>query len=249
MIPLLATVEHRPFPIPTSPWVMSQTWNKLLFAHWPIKPEVMRDLVPSSLELDLYDGSAWIGIVPFVMNDVVPRFTTTVPGLSNFLELNVRTYVIKDGIPGVYFFSLDCSNPVAVLVARTFYHLPYFRAKMSIEQNKEGVVSYTSERAGSKAALIMSYRPTGGLLNADAGSIDKFLTERYCLYAVGPKGRLHRGVIHHKLWPLQPAEAEFQLNSMTLQLSLELPDTTPLLHYSERLETVEWPLSLISSRE
>lgn len=247
MHPLLSNVDHRPFPVPQSLWVMSQTWAKLLFAHWPIKSEVIRELVPDSLELDLFDGYAWVGIVPFVMNDVYPRYTPkTKSRLSNFLELNVRTYVIKDGIPGVYFFSLDCSNSVAVLVARKFYHLPYFRAKMSIHLKRDGFVDYTSERASHEAAVILSYRPTGDVLKPASGSIDRFLTERYCLYTTDAKGRLHRGVIHHALWPLQPAEAEFEINSMTRPLGFDLPADKPLLHYSERIETLEWPLSVVS---
>lgn len=247
MHPLLSKVEHRPFPVPTSLWVMTQTWAKLLFAHWPIKSEIIRDLVPASLELDLFEGYAWVGIVPFVMNDVYPRYTPkTKSKLSNFLELNVRTYVIRDGIPGVYFFSLDCSNPVAVLIARKFYHLPYFRAKMSIEEKKDGAIHYSSERACERAAVILSYRPTGDLISHEKDSIDRFLTERYCLYTTDAKRQLHKGVIHHEVWPLQPAEAEFQLNSMTRPLGFDLPDEKPLLHYSERIETIEWPLSMVS---
>lgn len=246
MHPLLTKSEHRPFPIPTTPWVMQQTWSKLLFAHWQVKPEVIRHLIPSSLQIDLFDGAAWVGVVPFVMNDVYPRYTPRMKSrLSNFLELNVRTYVIKDGIPGVFFFSLDCSNSVAVLIARKFYHLPYFRAKMSIEEKKDGTISYTSERASEEAAIILSYRPTGGFTNAGSGSIDRFLTERYCLYTTDAKDKLHRGVIHHQMWPLQPAEAEFEINSMTRPLGFDLPDDKPLLHYSERLDTIEWPLALV----
>ncbi|MBS2001938.1 MAG: DUF2071 domain-containing protein [Cyanobacteria bacterium SZAS LIN-5] len=246
MHPLLSKVEHRPFPVPTSLWVMSQTWAKLLFAHWPIKAEIIRDLVPDSLELDLFDGYAWVGIVPFVMNDVYPRYTPkTKSRLSNFLELNVRTYVVRDGIPGVYFFSLDCSNTIAVLIARKFYHLPYFRAKMSMHEKKDGIVDYTSERASEEAAIILSYRPTGDVINAGNGSIDRFLTERYCLYTTDSTRQLHRGVIHHDVWPLQPAEAEFEINSMTRPLGFELPDCKPLLHYSERIDTIEWPLSVV----
>ncbi|HEY9733990.1 MAG TPA: DUF2071 domain-containing protein [Drouetiella sp.] len=247
MHPLLSKVDHRPFPVPTSLWVMSQTWAKLLFAHWPIKSEVIRNLIPDSLELDLFDGYAWVGIVPFVMNDVYPRYTPkTKSRLSNFLELNVRTYVTRDGIPGVYFFSLDCSNTVAVLIARKFYHLPYFRAKMSIDEKDTGIIEYSSERASDRAAAIVSYRPTGNLLDPEKDSIDRFLTERYCLYTTDAKRQLHKGVIHHDVWPLQPAEAEFQLNSMTRPLGFDLPDCKPLLHYSERIETIEWPLAMVS---
>lgn len=243
---LLSETAHRPFPLPTNPWVMTQTWSKLLFAHYPVKPELLQDLIPDSVQLDLFEGRAWIGVVPFVMNDVLPRYTRTPHWLSNFLELNVRTYVVKDGMPGVYFFSLDCSNPVAVMVARKFYHLPYYTAKMSVENKADGTVNYTSERGTGEAALVMAYRPTGELLSSTADSIDKFLTERYCLYTTDKSNRLHRAIIHHLEWPLQPAEAEFEVNSMTRPLGFDLPDEKPVLHYSERLETIEWPLSLVT---
>ncbi|HEY9677123.1 MAG TPA: DUF2071 domain-containing protein [Drouetiella sp.] len=246
MHPLLEKIDHRPFPIPSNPWVMSQTWSKLLFAHYPISADAIRDLIPSQMNLDLFDGKAWIGIVPFVMNDVWPRYTRARGRLSNFLELNVRTYVERDGIPGVYFFSLDCSNPIACTIARTFYHLPYYEAKMSINHDDRGVVEYTSERAQGKAALIMSYRPTGVQIITGKDSLERFLTERYCLYTTDKKNRLHRGIIHHDMWPLQPAEAEFELNSMTKPLGIDLPNEKPLLYYSERLETIEWPLSAVS---
>ena len=241
--PLLAKTDHRPFPIPQSAWVMTQAWEQLLFAHWPVKAETVADLLPRSLELDLFDNSAWIGVVPFAMKNVHPRFTPAVPVLSNFLELNVRTYVTRNGIAGVYFFSLDCSNPIAVWVAKTIYHLPYFNATMQSTTSKNGLVTYESKRANSGAQFKATYKPTGGMLQTTPTSIDRFLTERYCLYTTDPKGRLYRGVIHHDTWPLQPAEAEISINTMTTcELGLELPAQAPLLHYSERIDTIEWPL-------
>src|SRR5258708_7385552 len=127
---ILKTVEHRPWPIPDTPWVMTQIWHELLFVHWPIAPNVLRKLVPSILPLDTFDGQCWVGIIPFHMTYVRPRSIPSITALSSFVELNVRTYVTLQGIPGVYFFSLDAGNPIAVALARTFFHLPYFNAVM-----------------------------------------------------------------------------------------------------------------------
>jgi uncharacterized protein YqjF (DUF2071 family) len=244
--PLLAKTDHRPFPVPKAPWVMSQVWEKLLFAHWPVKASELRDLIPRSLDIDEFDGTAWVGVVPFLMRDVHPRYTWVVPPLSNFLELNVRTYVTKNGIPGVYFFSLDCSNSFAVWTAKSFYHLPYFDAIMSYRTGEDGIVHYESKRRNAPAQFQATYKPTGSMLRTAEQSLDRFLTERYCLYTTNKLGKLFRGVIHHHVWPLQAAEAEISINTMTdFTLNLKLPDCPPILHYSERLETIEWALSMI----
>jgi uncharacterized protein YqjF (DUF2071 family) len=241
----LDRTSHRPFPLPDSPWVLSQSWAKLLFAHWSISPDTLREHIPAALEIDLFDGKAWLGIVPFAMREVGPRLVPKVSGISNFLELNVRTYVIHQGRPGVYFFSLDCSSPFAVWAAKTFYHLPYFNASMSCRE-KDGWIEYESLREGQLNAFSARYRGTGAKIPAPAGSIDHFLTERYCLYTTDRRGRIHQGVIHHDIWSLQKAEAEIKKNTMTeASLRFNLPEQEPLLHYSENIDTVEWPLRLI----
>lgn len=239
---ILATVIHRPFPLPESPPVLRQSWSKLLFAHWPLDPAVLRPLIPDVLEMDTFEGAAWLAVVPFAMRKVHPRFTPDMGWLSNFLELNIRTYVKKDGIPGVYFFSLDCNNPVAVTVARTTYHLPYFNARMSMEE-RDGLISYTSKRHNSDGLFQANYKSTGEPLRLLPASLDRFLTERYCLYTTDRRGRCYRGVIHHLMWQLQPAEAEIITDTLSsTQLGFALPDTKPLLHYSEYIDTLEWPL-------
>lgn len=239
---LLAATEHRPYSLPEGPWVMQQSWAKLLFAHWPVPEPMIRDHVPPTLELDTYDGTAWIGVVPFAMRKVYPRFTFEVPWLSNFCELNVRTYVKKKDIPGVYFFSLDCSNPVAVALARWLFFLPYFNATMSLDLEGQ-TVQYCSRRSGSGALFQAAYRPTSPVFTSTSGSIEEFLTERYCLYSVDRSSNLYRGNIHHGRWPLQHAEADIRSNELVLkQLSIVLPDTKPLLYYSENIDTVNWAL-------
>jgi uncharacterized protein YqjF (DUF2071 family) len=241
----LDRTDHRPFPLPEAPWVLSQSWSKLLFAHWSVSPDTLRAQIPADLEIDLFDGKAWIGVVPFAMREVGPRYLPKPSGISNFLELNVRTYVIHQGRPGVYFFSLDCSSRFAVWVAKTFYHLPYFNASMSLSE-KDGWIEYESVRKDGLNSFSARYRGTGENVPSQSGSIDHFLTERYCLYTTSRGGRIHQGIIHHDRWPLQKAEAQIKINTMTAPtLGFELPAQEPLLHYSENIDTVEWPLRLV----
>jgi uncharacterized protein len=245
---ILRQKAHRPWPLPQGPWVMRQTWDRLLFAHWPVHFDALRPLVPAALELDRYDREAWLGIVPFLMRNVRPRLLSAVPWLSAFPELNVRTYVTGGSKAGVYFFSLDAGNPLAVEIARRWFHLPYFRARFSVSQAGERV-SYRSTRAHSGAPpadLDLTYRPAGPIYASVLGSLDAFLTERYCLYTTDRRGRLLRGEIHHQQWPLQPAEAEFRRNTMAQGQGLALPDTPPLLHYAHHLETLTWPLAHVT---
>lgn len=224
---------------------MRQSWRDLLFAHWPVPAENLRSAIPSSLEIDTFDGSAWVAVVPFSMNDVCPRLVSPMPWISNFLELNVRTYVKKNGVSGVYFFSLDCSNPVAVRAARQFFHLPYYDSAMSLESKGDETV-YRSIRQATGEEFSAIYAPDGPLLKPTADSIEHFLTERYCLYTTDKSGKLYQGVIHHLPWQLQKARAEIRCNTMIpARLGFSLPDIEPLLHFSKSIDTVEWLLKAI----
>ena len=246
---LVRQVAHRPWPLPAGPWVMTQVWHDLLFAHWPVPRAALRPIIPSALEVDMFDGQAWLGVVPFGMDRVYPRRTFPVPWLSRFLELNVRTYVRVGDRPGVYFFSLDAANPVAVEVARRWYQLPYYHAHMSLRHGRHNRLVYHSYRTHPGAApaeFKASYRPTGPVALAKPGSLEAWLTERYCLYTVDRKGRIFRGEIHHAPWPLQPAEAEIEVNTMVLPHGLRLPDhgrRPALLQFARHLDTVEWPIT------
>ncbi len=243
---ILQAVEHRPYPLPDGPWIMVQIWHALLFAHWPIPQEVLRPLIPNTLTIDTFDGKAWIGIVPFRMSGVRPHALPAVPGLSAFPELNVRTYVKRDGIAGVYFFSLDAGNPIVVALARTIFHLPYFNAQMNLKQVGD-TIHYTSHRihkGAPHADYIARYRPIAPISLAPAQSIEAWLTERYCLYTVAGSS-LYRCDIHHVHWPLQIAELETERDTMALSHTLHLPDTKPLLHYSLRQDVLVWPIHRI----
>lgn len=243
---IIDAVAHRPWPMPEGPWIMTQTWHDLLFAHWPIDAALLRSKVPAAIELDLFEGRAWLGIVPFRMTNVSPRGVPALPWLSAFPELNVRTYVRRQGRPGVYFFSLDASNSLAVTAARTLFHLPYFTADMEVEEDASGI-RYRSRRTGgveaSAAEFVATYRPVGPVFRPVPGTLEHFLTERYCLYTTLEDEAECRTVdIHHPPWPLQPAAADIAVNTMAQAAGLELPATPPLLHFSRRQEMVGWPM-------
>jgi uncharacterized protein len=246
---ILSRTEHRPYPVPTGLWALFMSWHDLLFMHWPVPENALRPLIPSTLSLDTFDGSAWLGITPFYMSGVRPRFLPSVPWLSNFPELNVRTYVTAEGKPGIWFFSLDAGNPVAVRLARATFSLPYFDAQMSCRAH-DGEVSYRSVRThqgAPEARFAGRYRPVGEPFNSRPGTLEHFLTERYCLYSAGGRGNVYRGDIHHHPWPLQRAEAEVESLAMTEQIGVVLPEAEPLLHFSRRLDTLAWPPRRIAS--
>jgi len=236
---ILNDTAHRPWPMPSGAWVMTQTWNDLLFAHWPVDKNRLRELVPASFELDLFDGEAWLAVVPFRMTNVSPRFVPSLPWISAFPELNVRTYVRAGGKPGVFFFSLDAANAVAVGAARTLLNLPYFSADMNVQV--DGSVEYASRRLSSPAAEFQAtYGPRGNLRSPAAGSLEHFLTERYCLYGVDHQFRAYRLDIHHPLWGLETAEADIRVNTMAEAAGIRLPSTAPLLHFARRQDMVCW---------
>jgi len=239
--------SHRPWPTPASPWVMTMTWDELLFMHWPVPAEMLRPLVPAKLPLDFYDGKAWVGVVPFLMTNTRLRLTPALPWVSEFCELNVRTYVAVDGKPGVYFFSLDAASPLAVTTARAFFKLNYYNATMTM-QTRNSTTTYRSTRTHAdapRAEFTATYGPTGPAKPAERGSLESFLTDRYCLYASDSSGKIYRGDIHHNPWPLQPATAQVSLNTMAYAAGVKLPDKQPLLHYSKHLEVVAWPIEQV----
>lgn len=259
---IVHATSHRPWPPPDEPWLMTQSWHDLLFAHWSVDVLQLRKLVPAGLDLDLFDGRAWIGIVPFHMTNVAPRGVPALPWLSAFPELNVRTYVTLHGKPGVYFFSLDATSAVAVAAARTMFGLPYYLADMEVRggggaevrgcggaegrgaDTEEGI-AYRSRRTASGAVpaeLVMRYRPTGPIFHPEPGTLEYFLTERYCLYTVDAAFRAHRLEIHHPPWPLQPAEAVIEQNTMADAAGIRLPSMAPLLHFARRQDVVAYAM-------
>jgi uncharacterized protein YqjF (DUF2071 family) len=241
---MITDTAHRPWELPSRPWLLAMRWHDLLFMHWPVPHDRLRSLIPPALSIDTFDGTAWIGVTPFRMTGVRPRAMPSLPWLSAFPELNVRTYVTIAGKPGVWFFSLDAANPVAVRIARLVFRLPYYDARMSSEPSGDAVryASVRTHRGAPTAAFRGTYQPLGPVHHAASGTLDHFLTERYCLYTIDRHGQVWRGDIHHARWPLQPAVSEVEVNTMVGALGLMLPDVQPLLHFARRLDVVAWLL-------
>ena len=227
--------------MPQGPWLMTQTWHDLLFAHWNVDVPALRASVPASFELDLFDGQAWIGIVPFRMTNVSPRGVPPLRWISEFPELNVRTYVKVADRPGVYFFSLDAGSSLAVRAARVLLNLPYYLAAMAVT-TRGNEIDYESRRSdkSADAELVATYEPTGAAFCPAEGSLEYFLTERYCLYNLDHRGRPYRLEIHHAPWELQAARVYVVRNTMAEAHGLKLLNRQPLAHFAKRQDMVAW---------
>ncbi len=257
-------VEHRPWPLPERPWVVTMSWLDLLFAHWRCEPATLAALLPAGLELDTFDGRAYLGLVPFRMEKVGPRglgwLPGRLPGPRAFPELNVRTYVVKDGKPGVWFLSLDAASSLAVWGARTSFHLPYFHAEITADDvsrspasgdvsrlpasgGTNGWIHFASRRTDRRLGageLRARFRGAGERPQARPGSLEHWLTERYCLYAADDRGHVRRGDIHHLPWPLQDAEVEIETNTVVEAHGLTLDGPPELVHFVRRIDVVGW---------
>ncbi|MFT5479026.1 MAG: hypothetical protein ACI8Y8_004399 [Planctomycetota bacterium] len=221
-------------------------WHDLLFLHWPVDAALLRPHIPEGLTLDTFDGTAWLGVVPFRMSGIRPRLTPALPVLSAFPELNIRTYVTAGDKAGVWFFSLDVTSRLAVLIARSAFHLPYYRARMDMQQ-EGGQIRYSSKRIDGEttAEFEATYQGRGRVFHSEPGSIDAWLTERYCLYSADRKGRVFRGEIHHAPWSLQHADFEVTKNTLADGLGIQTDSAKPLVHFSRDLEVVAWTLRSI----
>lgn len=220
---------HRERP---GPWVMRMTWHDVLFAHWRLDPAELQPHVPDRLTIETYDGSAWLGVVPFYMTGVRARCMPPIPTASAFAEINVRTYVTDGAHRGVWFFSLDAESRLAVRAARWSFGLNYHHARMShqpADRDADGWIASRSARVGADAVFQARYRPVGDVFQAAPDSLEAFLTDRYCLFAADRRGRVRRGDVAHPPWPLQRAEAEIPRNSMTRPLNICLPGDPHLL--------------------
>lgn len=233
-------------------WVMSMTWEDVLFAHWPIDAEAMRAHIPAGMALDTFDGKAWLSIVPFLMTGVRGRCSPALPGARRFAELNVRTYVTVDGVPGLYFFSLDAANRLAVRVARATFALPYFDARMRCKKDAQSWVHYESHRthiAAPPASFAATYRGTGEPAENGPGTIAFFLTERYALFTFRRDGRIRRGDIAHVPWTLEKAEGRIDRCEMTRSLHLEVDPAQAIWHYAEKVDVRAWWPRVVSTHQ
>jgi uncharacterized protein YqjF (DUF2071 family) len=233
--------RHRP---PGQP-VMHQDWGKLLFLHWRVHPNLVRHLIPDALELDLYGDSAWIGIIPFTMWDIraFPPYAPALPGLESMHELNCRTYVHHQGVPGVWFFSLDVNSLVAATTARAFFHLPYHHAEIDFS-GKRSFKFHSSRSSGAEAVFRASWTVGDELPKSQPGSREFFLTERYCLYAESD-GDLYRARIHHQPWPLREATLKSVETNLFEINRLPIPKVPPIVHYAEEVNVDIWYLESV----
>ncbi len=234
--------SQRSWQRPPGAWMMAQTWQDVLFAHWPVPLEALRVAIPAPLEVDTYEGTAWLGIVALRATGVRPNGLPPLPFISSFPGLNLRTYVRLGKRPGLWFLSLDTGGLLAAKLGRKLFHLPYFRARMKVRRRKDGIhfECHRADVTAPPAEFCARYRPVGHTSHSRPGSLEHWLTERYCAYSVNEK-EVFRTEIHHRHWPLQQVEADCDVDTMAEAQELALPDIPPLLHYSRSMKVEIWP--------
>lgn len=243
---MLWDTTQRPWPLPSGPWMMKQRWHEVLFAHWSFPPDALRRLVPPQLQLDTFDGKAWVGLVSFRMSGIRLRGLPSMPWLSHFPELNLRTYVKVGDRAGVHFLSLDGDSRLAVVLARRWFHVPYYRAKISLYRQGDTVhcTCRRRHRRAPQARFKGSYAPLGESGRVEPGTFEHWLVERYCLFAVDPRGRTVSGEIHHSPWEIQEARLQAGENTMGAAVGLELRRPEHVV-FSRMQEAVFWPPRLV----
>jgi uncharacterized protein YqjF (DUF2071 family) len=216
--------------------LLHQDWQHLLFLHWSTPAAALRELLPPGLSLDLFQGTAYIGLIPFTVTNSRPLFSPAIPGVSDFHEVNVRTYVLHERNPGVLFFSLDAASRAAVLAARRLYRLPYHHARIEMSVDAEGsLIDYRSERTWPEplpANCAIRYRIAEGPVGAaPPGTVEHFLIERYTLYTYS-NGRLYQVTVEHTPYPIQRAEVENVEETLIWAAGIHKAAEAPLVHYS-----------------
>jgi uncharacterized protein YqjF (DUF2071 family) len=247
----LVRTSHKPRLLPTGRWVISQRWNDLLFAHWPVPASSIAALLPAGLQVDTFQGSAWLGVTPFWLDRIKVQSMPAIPGLRSFPELSLRT-LVRDRhtrTPGTYYLSLDANNLLAAGLGRALYNLPYHWADVRMEQRTEREFSFYSRRrfAGSPVLFQARYRglgPTRKLAESRSGTIENFLMERSCIYSSNRAGELIRANTHRVSSPLEEAEAAIERNDLAAAVGIQLPAQEPVLHYMRRLAVYIWPAEL-----
>lgn len=230
--------------------VMSQDWNRLLFLHWEIAAETIQERLPKGLFVDTFEDRAFLGVVPFYMEKIRPVNCPPVPGISWFKELNLRTYVYDERAePGVWFFTLECNQWLAVKLARLLFHLPYQHAKMTANEY-DGTVHYHSRRKGDKHKHKQNFEyphEATNHLTAEEGSLEFFLLERYRLYST-KNGALYEGMVHHSPYQYAPSDiTSYSTRTFSLCQFTE-PDTPPISSLVGNKVSVEiFPLRKIQS--
>lgn len=244
---LMKDIAHRPWQLPSKHWIMRQTWSNLFFTHWPIAPEMIRPYIPQSLQIDTFNRYAWVGVVLFVMKGVYPRGLNCISLIRPFPEINVRTYVQFDGKPGIYFLSIDVGDWASCTIAKRWFRLPYFSSDVFFDRKDQNFY-FQSNRKGIANTTIKfngKYIPLPGVFYPQKGTLDHWLTERYCLYSKDQKGNLYCGEIHHRPWPLQNAESEIPTNSLLSPFNFDLTGVKPISHYSKGVDSFIWNIKKI----
>ncbi|MFO1492219.1 MAG: DUF2071 domain-containing protein [Kiritimatiellia bacterium] len=238
MHPSLQVLDHRPWPLPPARWRWRQSWLDLGFLHYRVRAGELAGRIPPGLDLQEFDGTAWVSAVPFRMAGVMWGRLPSFPPFSSFPELNLRTYVTDGQKAGVWFFSLDADCAPVVWGGRHIYHLPYFSARMSQRRRGEGF-DFTSARRGADVRFEASYAGSGDVFLARPGSFEHWVAERYCLYSL-VRGRLTRVEVHHAPWPLRRAEAEVRVNNLLAAAGLIPLDTPPVCHATAGVDVVSY---------
>lgn len=246
--PALSSTAHRPWPIPATKWSLRMRWRDLAFLHWPVDPATVRPHVPASLELDLWQGRAWLGVVPFVMAQTRFRLLPKVPTAHCFPELNLRTYVRRGKRTGVWFFSLDAGSRLAVEGARLGFGLPYFHARLDCRRD-DARVTYRSERRdrrGPPATFAASWTPSGTPAPAAQGTLEQWLVERYCLFAQR-RGKLVVGEIAHPPWQVAQASCALETCDMARLLGLSLQGPPHSVLAADPIDVVAWSPTVVDT--
>jgi uncharacterized protein YqjF (DUF2071 family) len=252
MLKFMPSTAHKPRPLPSGRWLLRQRWNDMLFANWPVPAAALAPLIPEGLQVDTFQGSAWLGIMPFWMEQIKLRGLPPIPGARTFPHLSLRTYVRdpQTGTLGLTFLSLEASNLLAAALGRAFYRLPYHWAEMHMEQRSEREFAFYSRRRFAARPVIFKARyrglgPSQRLAESRVGTLEYFLMERYCLFSRNHDGQAIQASLHHVAWPLEEAEAEIEQNDLAAVLGVTLPDQEPVLHYTRRLAVYVWPSELV----
>ncbi|MCR2821695.1 YqjF family protein [Lederbergia panacisoli] len=237
---VLQATKHRPYPLPSKPWIMKQRWSDVLFTHWPIEPEKLKPFIPSPIEIDTFDGFAWLGVIVFKIDGIYPRGFPPISIRSAFPEINLRTYVKLNGKPGIYFLSLDVDDWTSYTLAKRWLHVPYYPADISFQQKGQSIHFESIRKKHTPIMCKGSYTPISEIFYAENMTLDHFLTERYCFFSHDLKSNIYCLDIHHHQWPLQKADADISTHDLFKTFNLKLADLHPIIHYSQGVEALIW---------
>ena len=237
--------DHLPFPMPKRPHSLIQEWRNLTFLHWEVNPNLLTPYIPKGLEIDLFEGKAYVGTIPFLMKNVRPRMTFPLPGISTFPEFNIRTYVTKEGKGGVLFLTLEAQSRVTCAYAPKAYGLPYNYAKGRIKVQGQTYSWHTKRKDGTHG-FSGNCSPTGPESVAQPGSLEEFLFERYSLYTEH-RGSLCIAHTQHDPWVFHKGEATILENDLTKSFNLGISDILKpdLIHISKGVKVFTWTNEVI----